>query len=649
MQYNYDFELAALVLQIIILMHFIFVRQFPTEKSRVFGLLLISCIIECGANILSSIGLANTEFVTQGVNELLAFVFFLFEGLVSFLIFLYMMVLCDFDRKRRLVLKCFGTIPFLLFEICVMLTPFIGFFYYIEDKRYYQGFGADFGYYYIAYYFILNITMLLLGWKKVERRMKIILLIYSVIAIAAIGIQFQYRNVLLTSAGNLIILFMIYLSMQNPGELLNPLTGIGNESALQMKMKQLLNHRNSRECTIITFDIRQFHHMNTVFGIGNCNLFLEEVGRYLYQLAGRFHVFQDGDIFSIIVEDSEKRQEVIQQIKQRFSEEWKVKENHMMADVAIVSQQWPGDFATVADFFSMREYLMEKAKKAGAQSVVEADERLLEIFHRRRQVEIAIRRAIRSRSIQIYYQPIYSLREKRIVSLEALIRMQEDEELGYISPEEFIPLAEKNGSIIQIGEIVLEECCKFLAKHVLSNTSLGIRTIHINMSVAECMKQDLKESIMPILNRYHIPPSMITLEITESMAIGAPVLMLRHMKELGEMGMKFALDDYGSGNSNCSCLVKFPFKEVKIDKEMVWAYFKNEAAKIVLENEIKTMKMLDIPMVVEGIEKLEESEAMERLGVEYIQGYYYGKPLAEKECLRYIRNFNSMPEEFGTF
>lgn len=647
MQYNYDFEIAALLLQIIILMHFAFIRQFPTERSRIFRLLLVSCIIESGANILSSIGLANTEFVTQGVNELLAFVFFVFEGLVSFLIFCYLMALCDFNKKRRNRLKYFGLIPFVIFEIGAVLTPFIGFFYYIEDNQYYQGFGADFGYYYIIYYFILNIVILFLGWKKMKSRMRAIILSYSVFAMTVIVIQYYYRNILLTSAGNLIIVFMIYLSMQNPGELLDPVTGIGNERALQLKMRQIINHGNKHEQYIITFDIRQFHHMNTVFGVENCNLLLEEIGRYLYRLVGRFQVFQDrGDTFSVIVDTSEKYRDVMKQIEQRLSEEWKIKESHMTVEAVIINQRWPGDFSTVEDFFSMREYMLSTAKKTGAKTVVEADEKLLAVFHRRRQVEIAIQRAIQKRSVQVYYQPIYSLKEKRIVSLEALIRM-EDEEFGAISPEEFIPLAEKNGSIVQIGEIVLEQCCNFLAKHVLSNTSLGIRTVQINISVVQCMRQDLKESIVPILNWYHIPPSMITLEITESTAITAPALMLRHMKELGELGITFAMDDYGSGNSNCSYLVKFPFKEVKIDKEMTWAYFRNRTAKIVLENEIRTMKMLGIPVVVEGIENAKESRIMEGLGVEYIQGYYYGKPLQEKECLRYIRKFNAESEEFG--
>jgi EAL domain-containing protein (putative c-di-GMP-specific phosphodiesterase class I) len=149
------------------------------------------------------------------------------------------------------------------------------------------------------------------------------------------------------------------------------------------------------------------------------------------------------------------------------------------------------------------------------------------------------------------------------------------------------------------------------------------------------------------MEKYHIPPSMITLELTEGIAVEMPERMLCHMDELGKQGVSFAMDDYGSGNSNCSYLIRFPFQEVKIDKEIVWAYFNSETAKIVLESEIRTLKKLGRKIVVEGIENREQSEAMERLGVDYIQGYYYGKPMPEAECLRYIRNFYMEPVEYG--
>lgn len=255
-------------------------------------------------------------------------------------------------------------------------------------------------------------------------------------------------------------------------------------------------------------------------------------------------------------------------------------------------------------------------------------------------------RAITENRFEVYYQPIYSLKEKCVVSLEALVRLK-DEKLGAIPPDEFIPLAEQNGTITQISEIVLEECCRFLAKHVLPNPSLGIRTIHVNIAAAQCLNRNLKESILPVLERYYVPAHMITLELTERTAVEAPKLMLWHMQEFGKIGMGFAMDDYGSGNSNCSYLIRFPFREIKIDKDMTWSYFENPTAKIVIENEIKTIQKLGLPLIMEGVEKKEQSDALEALGVDMIQGYYYGKPMPETECLRYIRRMHFAKEEYG--
>lgn len=643
MQYNYDFEIASFLLMAIILVHFVCIRQFPEEKTKVYGRLLITCTAECCANILSCIGLANAALVPQIANEVLAFAFFALEGLASYLIFRYVMTVCEFQGRSKRVVWFLGGVPFLLFSLLVLLTPWIGFFYYFEDGVYYQGFGAGMGYAYIAYYFLLDILLIIRKHRVVNLRTKMIMTLYTAAAIGMIVIQYHVRGLLLTSVGNAIILLTLYMAMQNPNEMLDDVSGVGNESAFLSQLKNILNRR--RDVTILTIHLTKFHHIHTVLGMENSNELLHEVGNYLYRLCGKFHVFRTaGDTFTVLVDTPEEYKGVEETIRERFGRDWIVRNNHVVIPVNMVVQRYPKDFDTIPEFMGMCQFLIECAGEAGNRAVIETDEALLEKYRRRLKVEMAVLKAIQEKSFEVYYQPLYSIKEKRIVSLEALVRLK-DEELGFISPDEFIPLAERDGNIIHIGEQVLEECCKFLARHALSNESLGIRTVHVNISMAQCLRKNLTETIVPVLERYHIPPSMITLEITERTAISTPERMQKHMRELGEMGISFAMDDYGSGNSNCSYLIRFPFQEVKMDKDIVWASFENESARIVLENEIRTIKQLGISLVVEGIENEKQSKAMEQLGVDYIQGYYYGKPLPEKECLRYIRNFNSGLED----
>lgn len=644
MQYNYDFEIASLLIMTIILLHFIFIRQFPVDKTKVFGMLLVTCTAECCANILSCLGLANAAFVPQLVNEVLVFAFFMLEGLASYLLFRYFMVACEFDGFEKKVVSFLGTAPYVLFTLLVAVTPLNGFFYYFADGVYYQGFGAWSGYAYIIYYFLLDLCLMFYKYHVIPLRTKLIIVLYSLLAVAMILIQFHMRGILLTSVGNAVVILMIYLAMQNPSEMLDPVTNIGNESAFIEQMKNMFHHRT--ETVILTVHLRKFHHVQTVLGLDNSNILLQDVGRYLHKLCGKFRVFRtSGDIFTIMTDLSKEAEMMQGAICERFEKDWVVQQNHVVLDMNMVVQHYPGEFSTVSEYMGMREFLLEKANAAGAQAVVSAQASLAEHYHRRIRIEMAVSRAIREQSFEVHYQPIYSLAEKRIVALEALVRLR-DEELGLVSPDELIPLVERDGNIIHIGEQVLETCCKFLAQHVLANSSLGIQRIQVNVSTVQCMRQNLVDIIMPVLERYHIPPSMVTLELTENTAVRAPERMKKHMRELGARGVTFAMDDYGSGNSNCSYLIQFPFQEVKIDKEIVWASFESATARTVLENEIRTIQKLGIPLVAEGIETAEQCEEMRRLGVDYIQGYYYGKPLPEAECLRFIRKMNAVPEYY---
>ena len=646
-RYDLDFEIVALLLMSAIALHYRLMNQIPTRKGKAFSIAIVSCIVCSVFNLISSVSLTNKEFVPQWGNELLTFVFFVLEGISTFAIFRYILLMFNFDPKKENTIQIIGFVPLILFELLVIATPFIGVLYYFIDNTYYLGFGVECEYFYQAFYMLLFLVLLVQNRKKLDRRISSVVITYSFISMILILSQFIWKDVLLKGLFNASVIVLFYSTLQNPGELLDFSTETGNQRALNICLQQLTEEKNTK-ATVISFNIKNFQNVTNAVGMMNSAGLLKQIGKYLASQAGKWQVFHvTGGIFTLVIKSPEKAEKVIENIKERFANEWMINNNCVVVDIRMIVQHYPKNFKTLNEFFTIREYMIGRIPNDDKNvSILEADDKIVEQYQHRNKVEIALQRAIQKKSLEVYYQPIYSLEEKRIVSLEALIRMN-DEEYGFISPEEFIPLAEKNGTIITIGNYVLEECCKFLSKHVLSNVSLGIRSVQINMSVVQCMQHDLKEHILPVLKKYHIPPSMITLEITEGLAIDAPALLHQHMDELGALGIAFAVDDYGSGHSNCSYLVKFPFKEVKIDKEMTWAYFSNETARIILENEIKTMKKLGIPLVVEGIEKIEQSEEMERLGVEYIQGYYYGKPLPESECLRYIRNFNSLPEEYG--
>lgn len=168
------------------------------------------------------------------------------------------------------------------------------------------------------------------------------------------------------------------------------------------------------------------------------------------------------------------------------------------------------------------------------------------------------------------------------------------------------------------------------------SSSLGCIIIEINLSVVQCSYEQLAEDYIAIMEKYGISSDFINLEITESASMDAKRILLNNMKSLMDYGVKFSLDDFGTGQSNLNYIVDMPVDIVKFDKDMINAYFENGKAKYVMDAAMHMVHGMDLEIVSEGIETKEQYETMEELGISYIQGYYFSKPLSEQQFLEFI-------------
>ena len=236
--------------------------------------------------------------------------------------------------------------------------------------------------------------------------------------------------------------------------------------------------------------------------------------------------------------------------------------------------------------------------------------------------------------VEVFLQPIYSNGEKYFTSAEALVRIRERN--GSIMPPGlFIPVAEDSGQILELGERVFEKVCHFL--HHTEVLQLGLHYIEVNLSVVQCEKIDLAERLISIANTYEINPRRINLEITETGSIRARQTLLENMKKLIEYGFSFSLDDFGKGESNLMYVVEMPVCIVKLDYDMSKAFFCSDKAKHVVRAVIGMAHGMNLKVVAEGIETETEAGEMYVEGIDYIQGYYYARPLPAQEFLEFIR------------
>lgn len=243
---------------------------------------------------------------------------------------------------------------------------------------------------------------------------------------------------------------------------------------------------------------------------------------------------------------------------------------------------------------------------------------------------VALKSAIKNRSLRVYYQPIYDTNMNCILTAEALVRL-DDPVLGLVTPDKFIPLAEKNGLIKEIGDFVFEEVCSFLDRH--RGNQYAFTKVEVNLSVLQCADEELPDRWDMIMKKYNVTSQQFCLEITESAMLSTSSNIGKVIRTLRERGFSFALDDYGTGFANDSIITEFPFDLIKIDKSIVWGADNNEKGDKVLHHIISMIHDLDMKIVAEGVETEEQRKKLENAKVEYLQGFLFSKPVPEMEAI----------------
>ena len=226
---------------------------------------------------------------------------------------------------------------------------------------------------------------------------------------------------------------------------------------------------------------------------------------------------------------------------------------------------------------------------------------------------------------------------KRYTSAEALVRIN-DRDGTVISPGEFISIAEENGLIVPLGIEIFRQVCEFLSDGRAAEA--GLKSVEVNISVAQFDRENPAEFVMRLLDIYHLEPGLINLEITETASSMARQLLISNMERLREVGVSFSLDDFGTGRSNLDYFVEMPVERVKFDYSLTQQYLDNDRAHCVIESVVEMVHHMGLTVVSEGVETKEQLDAMCGLGVEFIQGFYFSKPLKSEEFITFLREKN---------
>ncbi len=636
-----QFDICALILMTALLFSTIFRKMTNGSANRMYLIMLCTSITATIFSLSSSLldrSLQSDEAALYTLHALYLF----FHNLSGPVYVLYIISLSDtlhklWKSKLKMTLMI---VPFAILIGLMIANPFTHSLFAIENhvyvhKEHFELFYIISGFYLAMGVFYLIANRRFLSKIKITSVLSMVLLL--IIAIIVQFVQPLYTVEMFAGALSLLIITM---TTQRPEEIIDARTGLYNYNAYSASTKRSLG--NGKQFTIIMLNIGNFPAIQSMLTydssvdlLKSIAVEIQNVSKHLGYYTEAYYL--DRGRFRMVLGKPgiKKAPDVAMTLKEALKSKISIKELSIgvATNICIVNcPQDIKDFTTLASFGAN----FHERKPTDDGVMLASDLLKQEKFDMKSNINIIIERAIQNNNFKVYYQPIYSVKEGRFSTAEALLRLIDDE-YGFVPPDLFIPAAEKSGAIHKIGDFVLRDVCRFISSNEFSG--LGLDYIEINLSVAQCMHSDLADKILDILKENGISSDKINLEITETAASFGQNIMRQNLDKLSEAGVSFSLDDYGTGYSNIKRVVQLPLKIVKLDKSFVDEQG-NEKMWIVLQNTVKMLKDMNMEIVVEGIETEKMVEQFTELNCDYIQGYFYSKPIPEDQFVEFIKKAN---------
>jgi len=422
------------------------------------------------------------------------------------------------------------------------------------------------------------------------------------------------------------------------------LTGLPNRTLFYERVSRALYHAQQRHClaAVMFLDLDGFKYVNDTWGHPIGDLLLQQVAHRLMER----QCFTDtvarlgGDDFTFVLENITNRQEVeqfAQHILKMMQTPFELNGHETFISASIGISLYPKDGEEVETLLKHADVAMYGAKESGKNTYQFFTAHQNKTIANRLIIETQLRYALERNEFVLYYQPQLHLATGRIVGAEVLLRWQHPEK-GLVLPYAFIPLAEETGLIVQIGEWVLHQTCR-QQQYWCQNGGPMIR-LSVNLSSRQFKEDDLIKTVVNILDETNLEPSLLELEITESLLIQDIDLTTKILYKLKEIGIQLAIDDFGTGYSSLSYLKRFPADKLKIDQSFVRDIPEDEDDMHITQAIIALAHSLRMTVVAEGVETLSQQAFLESSKCDEIQGYLISRPVPEKAFLQLLIKYN---------
>ncbi len=458
-----------------------------------------------------------------------------------------------------------------------------------------------------------------------------------IMALASAVYQFLHPGILVEMLATSFTLLMVHLIIYRPEEMFDSDTDLYNRSAFRRQLDCLM--LSGRNATILVINFANEHEARNYFGDEKFFNFIKRIDKQIQksigELAGYKLYYHSAGSLQIIfnqgnLDVKQKYPELLSMWSSPYADSYT-----SILDPKLCILEFPRDFSTIESMIQFSRFF-QRYLKPGQMLLKAEDVIQSKNFKFQENISAIIEEGIEKGNFEMYFQPIFDLKLKKFTSAEALIRLN-DPQYGFISPAMFIPAAESTGLILPIGNFVLDSIFKFVT--IPEFSALGLHYIELNLSVEQLLQKDLVDRIKQLQEKYGTPTDRINLEITESMAGMHSKTGFNNVEALIKENYSFSLDDYGTGYSNIKRAIDLPLSLVKIDKSIV-DIVESPVGRTIIRNTITMMHDVGFKIVCEGVETENQYRILDELACDYIQGFYFAKPMQKDDFINFLKEKN---------
>lgn len=643
MALSVNFELSAIFISLLGLIYCLTIRRSIYRLKNIKGNplynqhflylgMLICILISCSSSFLNAYIELNATAATVPLQMFLHLLYFIFHTVIPTIYTLYIMSLngSTIGQSNRFILRL--CIPIILCEILILISPFTKSIFYLDEALHYRrGPLMILLYLCAAFYVALGTRFFFLNKHAVTETTSRIISALVIISISGILIQMINSSVVVETFAEALSFLGFLLTLEDTDRNLDPLTNVYHRIAFDEESRKRI--RSGHSYSVLHIHPNNLSTYARILSVRSSDKLIASIAAWLTQVTRKENVFSYHTQDFLVISDEQDEANVeafAHQILDRFQQPWHVDDLYATLNATISLIRIPDDAGNDQELEQILD--IASTKQAHESMILTADD--IAQFKRELLIEKLLGKAIEKKTVEVWYQPIWSSEENKIIAAEALARLI-DPEYGFIPPDEFIPIAEKNGMINALGALVFEKVCQFIA----SNPQLELHYIEVNLSMYQFLQEHLDQDLLAMTQKYGISPSQINLEITESMANIAP-LIENTVQSLRSVGFTFSLDDYGSAYSNVQRLITGDFTNIKIDKSILWDSDTSEKAQRMLKYLTQTIRSLGLNVIQEGVETEEQLERIKEYGCNMVQGYYFSKPVKEVPFIDYVISYN---------